>query len=251
MENPRGAALFHPWIPATDRHHDRVTDERPRRSLSAIQILLFALAAMVVLFGVAMFLAWCAAADEGTYPDWLAALATLAAFGAAVIAGWYAHRALLVEQARDGRREEDDRERARRDLRQQAEKVAAWSGPLSTSKSNGVVDRVNLDLAIRNASDLPITEVLIQLTARLAPSTGNPRDASLMTLDSLRRHLVPPAVAAQELTAPRALRDLVGDVLNQNPTHTLTILVELQFTDAANRRWIRRSDGTLLADGTA
>lgn len=64
-------------------------------------------------------------AGPGSYADWIAALATLAAFGAAIVAGWYAHRALSVEQARGVRRDHDDRDRERLELRAQAERIAA------------------------------------------------------------------------------------------------------------------------------
>src|SRR5690349_3210224 len=110
--------------------------EEPLRQLSALKIVLFAAGAMIGLAVLAFLAAWCAGAEAGTTPDWLAAFATLGAFGAALVAGWYAHRALTVEQDRDRRRDQDDRDRERRELRAQAERIAAWATTPSASKSD-------------------------------------------------------------------------------------------------------------------
>lgn len=92
----------------------------------------------LIVFAVAVTIGWLSGAETGSMADWVAAIATFAGFVAAVVAGRYAYKALLVEQARDRRRDQDDRERQDRELRAQAELVAVWfEGPRANAVHPG------------------------------------------------------------------------------------------------------------------
>lgn len=185
-------------------------------------------------------------ADSGSYADWLAALATLAAFGAAVIAGWYAHRALMVEHARDERRDQDDRDRERRDLRAQAEKVAAWATHPSAAKSNGQYERPTVEILVRNTTDLPITDAVMRLTARVGPHDALSRQGAFVPLGSITHILVPPSDLPLSFSLKPGLADVVRDLMNSNTNEHISVQVEMTFTDAGGRVWVRRQDGTLF-----
>lgn len=208
-------------------------DADVKPGLRARWVLVIALAAMLVLFGLAMLAARHAGADHGTYPDWLAAFATLAAFGAAGVAGWYAHRALLVEQARDKAR--DDQQ-----ARAQAELVAAWvdTGPIygasDAGNAIGGLQVTSVWIMVRNASQLPVTNVDValfhHLTDRLEPQLVGRRQIQLLAPE----HAPVVAMGGNEL-APMAVP----------PDTERGARVMLTFTDAGGRTWVRSTDGAL------
>lgn len=143
--------------------------DQPKPPLAARWVLLLAAIAVIGLFWAAVWIADLFGAEAGTTPDWVAAIATLAAFGAAVVAGWYAHRALRVEQDRDRVRDEVARSA-------QAAEVAAWGelglfyedAPQAFSlgaetRTLRPWDPVSLEVTVRNGSRLPVHNLWVQV----------------------------------------------------------------------------------------
>jgi len=194
---------------------------------------------------VAVVIGFLTDAKAGSYADWLAALATLAAFGAATVAGWYAHRALMVEQARDERRGQDDRARERRELRAQAERVAAWATNPLAAKTDGQYERPKIEILVRNATDLPITDAVMRLSARIGPRGALSGQGAFVSMGSITEILVPPSDAPLRSALDPGLADIVRDLMNSNSNEHISIQVELTFTDASGRVWVRHQDGTL------
>lgn len=209
-----------------------------------IQVVLAGLLVLVV----ALAIGWTTGAKTGAMADWVAGVSAFATFIAAVIAGRYAYKALLVEQVRDQRRDEDDRNRERRETRRQAEKIAAWGGPVSASKTNGTYDSPHVSIKIRNASDLPITDVALRFTLRIVLAGGTNWDAHFEEVGSHREILVPPDADPVSVKPTPALILKLHSVMNQHMDRDFYLLVDLSFADAAGRLWARDATGTLRED---
>ncbi|GAB3766404.1 hypothetical protein FB382_001860 [Nocardioides ginsengisegetis] len=129
-------------------------------------------------FAVAITVALVTDAGPGSTPDWIAALSTFAAFIAAVFAGWYAHRALRVEQRRDAHRDNTER-------RAQAVMVAAWAdfaasaeiahtfpGDGAPTVTVGPTVPALLVATVHNASPLPVHQFWLQVYLPAPDRTG-------------------------------------------------------------------------------
>ncbi len=149
--------------------------------------------------------------------EWASAIGTWLAFGAAGIAGWQAWRVLEVERDRDDRAERE-REAV------QASLVAAWPEHTVT----GLSGKGTSQLVVGNRSEQPIYRV----TARYSMGT--------LTGEASAPVIPPESVKSWPLELKDALPRL----------HTIEqlegVAVSITFRDAANRRWLRQPDGTLM-----
>lgn len=126
--------------------------------------ILLAVAGGLLLLGTGLCLGLVAGADAGTFPDWIAATATVAAFSAAAVAAWYAYGALKVEELREDRWLATQRQA-------QASLIAAWPGELQHhwighDEMGGSIVKgyEGVEVKLRNASDVPVTAVRVDAT---------------------------------------------------------------------------------------
>lgn len=177
-------------------------------------------------------LTWLAEADFGDVPTWLQVVATAAALLAAFRAAGYTKGLLERESDRDRRAEE-------REVRAQAERVSAWlvrrAKRLPTGGSYQPVVGWELRLSLLNSSRQPVYDVESSFT------TGGKCVTQTDRLDILPPESEPvvrrlPEGAADELEA------LVDESGEDDPS---VPRVEVSFTDAAGRRWIRDRHGRL------
>lgn len=211
---------------------------QPNDDLPGYAVLVIAAAGLIVF--AAAFVGHLMGADAGSYADWLAAIATLAAFAAASIAGWFAHRALRVEQARD---------RARDDLqtRSQAELVAAWvqmvwfkAGGATTTPTKFVPSEYQLFL--RNASELPVLVVTAVISARV----HRPGGQAVHRLGTMTLEILAPSGQAERRDLGQGVQEKI-EALNQalGEDERLSVTAGIAFTDTGGRHWIREDDGVL------
>lgn len=129
-----------------------------RRRLAGWQAALIGFGVVAIVIAVSV---WGAHRSPESFAAWLEAISTFAAFTAASVAVYFAMRTHQVEAERDHRMET-----AR--LREQASKVASWYGSstgeaLISGRRTGQF-RTQRGVRLRNASDLPVSSVLIALT---------------------------------------------------------------------------------------
>lgn len=188
----------------------------------------------LVVFVLAIAISAVTGAKSGTFAEWVGGLSTLAAFIAAVFAGWYAHRALKVEQGRDA-------ERIKLEHRSQAVLIAAWhdsarkdipalggalTGTFGTYESHG--------LMLRNASDLPVVDV--QILIFIGPAR----------LGSRVMRVLPPAQEARfEPFAGRVKENWSAYTGYMTPEELPTAELAWTFVDTSGTRWERARDNTL------
>lgn len=200
-------------------------------------VVVMCLLGMTAVAGIAI-VGWNWAGGNGTraqFAAWLEATATIATVVAAVAAAVFAAGAFKLETDRE--------EQFRRDQRKhQAERVAAWFDWEWTERPESAYARAarvrRPVVRVRNASDLPVTEV--HVTVRLAGST----------LGRMTHPLVPPdqdliEVNAEikegldEFNAYRDSADVDLEDLESQPC------VDISFTDSGGRRWKRHHGGQL------
>lgn len=177
------------------------------------------------LVGVVMLVMWLLRRPEAEFPAWLEATATLAAFVAAAIAVRYASNAYQLEYQREERWQDAQ-------SRVQASLVAAWAEVRPTwgrqGKSSSFPD---VGCWIRNASELPITNVTMEAQIHEGPR-------SLVVVP-----LIPPGQDPQLIHWPDGSFE---QALYQALLHDgSTIDVNVRFTDSSSRRWHRSSNGEL------
>lgn len=169
------------------------------------------------------------------YPAWLTAVATLAAFIAAVLAVRFAGGAFTLESKREERWKDGQRSA-------QAALIAAWWGETvtgtRTQASRQIPIRTDCLLA-RNASDVPVTNVVLELYFH-----GH-------LLGEHPVAILPPSTEAQAIKLSDAGWEAVGraqsDALDtrdededaEYPT------IAISFRDAAGVTWRRSADGQL------
>jgi hypothetical protein len=197
-------------------------------------VLACGLAILVVLLVAAAF-------DRGaTNTDgasWIEAISTLAAVVIATIAALFAGRAFVLEDRRE--------RRAQQDLQQfQAARVAVWAEVAKTRAQQGGRLRTypgQLTIHLRNASDLPVTQVTVTLQLH-----GTKVDGNRWTTwgDDVEFPLLPPASTprAEQVRLPQRFADEWADYVDDGgPEVTLAV----SFRDSNNRWWVRYFDGTL------
>lgn len=207
-------------------------------------VYVYTAAAAALIFVLAMALSLFTDADPGSAPDWLAAVATLAAFAAAVIAGVFAGKAVQREARRDRSRDEEAK-------RSQAALIAAW--PAETKRwtqamggttFTGLQPVSGVMIRLRNASPLPVRDVVIQVEVRVRDSDGVEKRSEFGT--SGRIAYLPPTDVLQyweeEVHGIASLpQELFVTDSDDNPVFELVTT----FTDTSGRRWSRGLDSTL------
>lgn len=193
-------------------------------------------------------------AETGSMADWVAATATVAAFSAAIIAARYAAGAFDLERDR-----EEQFLRAQRTA--QAALVAAWPDRFiphwqqehdgSTRAYEGISGAVAM---LRNASDVPVTNVHVDFTADLAYADGI-AEAETVYLGGEDLAILPPGTEPMEIrwsVAPNAVMipgvPTLGDG-NDYPDHGTydpsRLIVDIAFRDATGVLWHRDRVGQL------
>lgn len=198
--------------------------------------------------------------DPGSLADWISAIATVAATVAAVFAGFYAYKALRIEQAGDAERHEDRR-------RAQAEQVNAWaehirpdprSPGFNTTGSNGVVqnssghDGVRLVVKLQNLSNAPVYAVRIGFILGRRPREGEVPDGvhpPKRPLYADWEFLLPPTDEPLVLVEFnwRAMQAWQEWRLRQESMNHMDArpYVELTFQDGSGTWWLRDACGRL------
>lgn len=196
-----------------------------------LEILLNATSVVCLTIGLSTLGWWLMDRPTSEYPAWIEAGATLAAVGAAIVAGFYAARAFGLEQERDRSREEAH-------LADQAGQVAAWwgDGPIPEPRPGlvhahpwGILGPPS-GVLLRNASAVPVTAVKITV---LRPDTQE-------VIERFELGVLGPTAEPIFRGKPRdlweAYRSIPDDV---GP------VVRIRFRDAAGIYWIRDEFGAL------
>jgi hypothetical protein len=161
---------------------------------------------------------------------WIEAAATVAAVAAAVVAGSWAARAVRIEQDRDDRWIAQQRS-------SQATRVAAWVPRLATEERDGVTVWTGAYVRLRNASDVPVSRVVVETTLVWpTPNGGSGR----MEFDDLDVGVLPPYEPADGLTEP------LVQIPPTPPPSGAAVEVQLSFVDAGGTMWTRLPDGQLI-----
>lgn len=196
---------------------------------------------IVLIVGPATWLAVATDAQHGNVADWVAAMATLGALIAALIAASYAHAALKREHDRDRWRDEQQQKLEKQALdqqeveqrtqrRAQASRISAWPAEVVRGTSSDV-PWVVLQIAVRNASDLPISRVYAGIRDPFSWEQTQPRQR-------LDFGLVPPESSVQLRGELRY--EEIADVPSRHE-----IAVDLLFTDSSGVTWFRDVYGRL------
>jgi hypothetical protein len=189
--------------------------------------------------------------DQGSFPDWLEAISTLAAVLAAMYAGLYAANAWRLEVDREDRWN-------RQQQRQQASMVAAWPADLRphVADRNGLGDETyagfdGVNVMLRNASDVPVTRVWVEATLVVDIKSDHPLRLPLGEREVAR--ILEPATEpiAKTVTAERPVDPSTLKPGGVEVEQWCEIV--LSFRDAGGRDWMRLADGqlVLLQDATA
>ena len=160
--------------------------------------------------------------DWGDVPTWIAALSTVGALVAAIVAGRAAWRLLGLEATRDRNAFADKKT-------VQASRVSAWA-KWERSAEGAESDYDIPLLSVRNASDLPVYAVLLELF--------NSRDQLVSTE---RVDVLPPTDGPIDL--PHVVSDAEHSALQGD--YGSKLQVKITFRDASGRTWVRQVDGLL------
>lgn len=196
------------------------------------KILLSALAGIAVTIGVSWLPWWLLDRPLEELPGWFESGATLVGVGAAIVAGFYAARAFLIEQRRE--RRWDDAQ-----LSAQASLVAAWwgEGPELKRPEPGTVHAAAWGLMgtpegiwLRNASEVPVTDVDVVVR----------RPDLRMEIDWINLGVLGPS---REPRFQRTTKSAAG--LYRALPHGMIPDVLVFFTDSSGNRWTRTTNGAL------
>jgi hypothetical protein len=183
--------------------------------------------------------------EHGNLAEWVSAVATVAAFTAALAAARYAKQAFDLETEREERWRNEQRER-------QASQVAAWVQRFDYQKSDMEDGSVKVTFPggqkffAMNTSGLPVVDPVYEFQVRVV------RESTFIL--SLGRHsevLLTPSDAPQELPLPNEVRARLSQIATGNvdpktrEVPPLTVTVGVTFTDTANQHWVREPNGRL------
>ncbi len=211
--------------------------------------------AILLGFPLVGLIAHTARADIGSIPDWIEAVATVAAFAAAVSAARYAASAFTLEREREAQRLDAER-------RAQASLVAAWPTrflPYVENMRDGTWRTVagvsGAEAAIRNASDIPVTSVHVDfyVVHTLGDARTEP-DIELLGGEDLA--YLPPDAEPQPIRwSSGGRRHLLAGVPSigepddyypdEPPYDPARLLLDIWFRDAAGVVWHRDRVGRL------
>lgn len=210
---------------------------------------------MLAAVGVAIVIGLLSGAETGSMADWVAATATVAAFGAAVIAARYAAGAFHLESNREAHFLSAQR-------RSQAALVAVWSDRFlpnwehNHDGTSTVVEGITGGVAmLRNASDVPVTNVHVDFTVILAYADGL-ADADTRYLGGEDLAVLPPSTEPREIRWSIASNAVMipgvptlGDGQDYYPDYGTydpsRLVVDITFRDAAGVLWHRDRGGYL------
>ena len=168
-----------------------------------------------------------------TVANWIMAVTTTLALGAAMWAGHTARRLYAIEQHRD-----QDRQLA--EERKQADLVASWVSwsqqPVPLSLPSGRTSRATL--AVQNGSAVPIYDVCVtyfETEAILGPQ---------------HFHMISPTGFAAHYREIKSNGVLLRLDEPRERDVRLDIRVSIAFTDASGTRWTREPSGQLLKVAT-
>lgn len=206
-------------------------------------ILLAAASVMLLTISVSSTAWWIAGRSAEEWPAWIGAGATVAAVGAAIVAGFYAARAFGLEHQREVRWE-DQQSSA------QAALVAAWPGGFSIDPgeldpygdTSGPSRLTHLRLHLRNSSSAPVTRVWIDSTLVV----DQPNEPVRMHFGSEQvARVLPPAAEPESiwLQADDPV-DLTGFVGGFEADYWGEVTIS--FRDAGGRDWKRLAEGQLI-----
>lgn len=162
-------------------------------------------------------------------PDWITAVATALALGAAVWAGLTARKLYDIERKREASRDLADE-------RQQAELVASWVSwtnqpDVTLTLPDGRASRAHL--AMQNASPVPVYDIEVEYSEG-EESLGSQRFHALSPTGPTPHHReIKSAAVGEFLARPRSADARVD------------IRVAISFTDARGTRWARTAAGQL------
>lgn len=229
---------------STSRHHDAVTgDIRPRRLAGSERkarrvwaAVSLGLASLMVVGGLTVW-GWNWADTTRTeLAQWIMAATSIATLVAAVIAAVFAAGAFRLESDREDRWNDTQR-------RVQASVVAAWADGIQMASGN--IGPLSVLVRVRNASDVPITSVVITVLMRTLGPSGAEHGSHVFGATSKR--LIPPN--AQEHTISIDAQPFVNtrDLLPEGvPSLEFQPYVSIEFTDSAGIRWLRTHHGLLI-----
>jgi hypothetical protein len=166
--------------------------------------------------------------EIGSAGEWVAAVASVIAVGAAIAAGLYAKRTFDLERDRE--------DRARRSIRQgQASRFAAWAGGCDRG------GRSLYGVVIANGSDSLVYDVRVTLRG----PKGFLQHTELTFVPPGRFFWVPNDV---DYKFPQEVTD---DFRPDAVMSTSKYSVDVSFTDAKNERWTRAAGTPLEWAGTS
>lgn len=212
-------------------------ENKPPQSSRAELIWVLGLSGGAVTFSVAMVGWRWAGSERADFAQWLMAGAAVATLLAAIGAAVFAAGAFSLESDRENRFQDSQR-------RFQAERVAAWHGheePARDPHLKSLRPPTPHDVVrMRNASDLPVTHVTCVL--KLATTK----------VGTVNLTILPPSDTPMVVPLNSRLTRKLHDVTLQfraahaSGTPIPAPTIDIEFTDAAGRRWSRAFSGTLL-----
>jgi hypothetical protein len=195
--------------------------------------------ASLLILGPAISIGIATDARWGSIAEWVAALATVAAFFAAIVAARFAARALKIEQGREADRLDGA-------IKAQASLVSAWievGYEVRADGSRAAAESVTCFL--RNASELPVHDIkVIGLLDRRTKEVS-----SRETFRGVELSILPPSKEpiAKDLGGPHS-GGLVSFVDSAARAARIAPRCTLEFTDSSGRRWVRYPSGELEVD---
>lgn len=176
----------------------------------------------------------------GDWATWVQSIATVGALIAAVVAAVVAHRVYGLESERDERAAEERRVRAKAERRAQADQVAGWFAWLAqdadTEPRLGWRRPWGWSAFLRNASDLPIYDIIIDFYYVVPDAADGNIPGRRASSDRI------PVLPPQNEFYMAADRDMLERVAAEDQANHA---VAIEFRDAAGIRWRRDIHGKL------
>ena len=227
------AAVHQPAVHGTLPRMNGDSNTRRRWLLEVAAVFLSCTVVATVVWAIAR------GASEGSesLAGWIEALSTLGALLAATAAAVFAARILYIEVCRE--------RRVASDLRQhQAARVAGWAtvDVVNVLQSGSAWARPRkLYVHLRNASDLPVTNM--KVTLQLSGLTADGKSRQTIWGDDLDFDTVPPTDApfTEERPIPQRFIEAWSTFGGSHPR----VKVVVEFTDTNNAVWVRYADGQL------
>lgn len=219
--------------------------ERLRRLPVAILVALLGALVISAALGLIGY-AWARPTEQTELAQWFMASTSLVTVIAAAAAAYFAYRAFVLEFHRE-------RARLEGEVRAQASLVAGWrcegwngvvlaTGRAHFERGTEVHGIQDVRYLIRNASSLPITNVLVWARIFLTLPVGG---EVIFELPSRHHDLIPPSSEPVQLMTDGQGKS-AGSVLGYVGEFDLPrVELDLEFTDASGLRWRRWADGRL------